>query len=200
MESRNKDNPLYKHWKNFHPEKEAPPKYTVSNLGSYNSATERQLAEALAIERGDYDNLLNSKAEWGKNKIPRQVLQVDDATPAEDSQVRTLGTHQKGQKRGAPVGEQNSLQEAPKPSTEFSKDNHFENQYSQRRKRLRRERKQEIESLNAVPKTEPGISNYEEKGQDQLVTMQTNPSGNGLKWVDGQQRKVKAKQHKAQNL
>ena len=37
MESRNKDNPLYKHWKNFHPEKEAPPKYTVSKLLFFSS-------------------------------------------------------------------------------------------------------------------------------------------------------------------
>ena len=206
MENRDKDNPLFKHWKNFHQEKETPPKFIVSKLGNYSSATERQLAEALAIERGEYNNLLNSKAEWGRNRIPRQVLQADenDPTPATESQIGSSDTHQKGQKRGAPIGDQNLLQEAPGSSTDVCKDHLFENQYSQRRKRLRRERKQEMENLSADLKTEPGISNQDGKRRAQLANIQTNPGRDGLKWVNGRQEQVKAmakaKQHKAQNL
>ena len=123
----------------------------------------------------------------------------NEPTPATESQEPT-NTQQKGQKRGAPVGGQDNLQEAPNTSTKLPNNNHFDNQYSQRRKRIRREKKQEIESLNAAPKTEPGISNQEERGRDQMASMQTNPSGNGLKWVDGKNRQAKAMHHKAQKL
>ena len=78
LQARNKDNALYKHWRNSNPEKEDPPAFTVAKLASFRSATERQISEALEIERGEYDELLNSKAEWGMNKIPRQVVQEDE--------------------------------------------------------------------------------------------------------------------------
>ena len=37
-----------------------------------------QIGEALQIENRDYDNILNSKAEWSRNRIPRQMTVVQD--------------------------------------------------------------------------------------------------------------------------
>ena len=59
-----------------------PPKFKVEKLGTYKTATERQIAEALEIEKGAQDELLNSKSEWGNNKIPRQKVPEEiDPTP-----------------------------------------------------------------------------------------------------------------------
>ena len=134
--------------------------------------------------------------------IPRQVLQEDenDPTPTEDSQARTLDTHQKGQKRGTPIGDQKHLQSAPKSSTNGSRDNIFEDQYSQRRRRLRQERKQEMENLSAYLTSKPGISNHDVKRQDQLANMQTKPGKDGLEWVNDRLEYVNVKQHKAKDL
>ena len=51
------------------PRYEHPPDFEVKPLKSYRTATERQVAEALNIECGDHDSLLNSKSEFGRNAI-----------------------------------------------------------------------------------------------------------------------------------
>ena len=63
LESRQKDSSLMKHWKNFHPGIRMPPKFAVKVMSSHKSATKRQIAEAIAIEEEEYDNLLISKSE-----------------------------------------------------------------------------------------------------------------------------------------
>ena len=41
MESRDKENALYKHWRNFNPELDIPPRFTIAKMGTFKSATER---------------------------------------------------------------------------------------------------------------------------------------------------------------
>ena len=82
----------------------------MAKLASFRSATEHQIGEALEIERGEYDELLNSMAEWGMNKIPRQLVQEDeDPQPHQEAAAH--------QKRGPPLGdddENQDPQDAPK--------------------------------------------------------------------------------------
>ena len=52
LESQLKSNALVKHWTNFHQEKPEPPKYQAKKLGTYLSSTERQIREAMVIQRG----------------------------------------------------------------------------------------------------------------------------------------------------
>ena len=63
---------LVKHRVEFHSTKEESPSFSIKVLGSWTTSTKLQIAEALEMERGDYDNLLNSKTEWGMNSVPRQ--------------------------------------------------------------------------------------------------------------------------------
>ena len=127
-----KDSSLTKHWKNFHPDMKKPPKFTVKVESTHLSATERQVAEAIAIEDSQYDNLLNSKAEWGLNSIPRQRTVVD-------SDIIISG--QNGPKVNSQK-EEGQIMNAPKVAITNSS---FETQYSQRKRMLRLDNKEKRE-------------------------------------------------------
>ena len=73
--NRAKDSAFTKHWRLMH-QGEDPPKFSVKVLSTHKSATERQVAEAIEIEEGRFDTLLNSKSEWGQNRIPTQKTTV----------------------------------------------------------------------------------------------------------------------------
>ena len=64
---------------NFHEEQKDPPKFQAKKLGSYQTSTERQIREALVIQKGDYDNIMNSNSEWGEYLIPRQTASYMDS-------------------------------------------------------------------------------------------------------------------------
>ena len=85
-QSRHKDSAMVKHWKNFHGEEQAP-SFSVKVVSKHRSATERQISEALLIEDGVFDNLLNSKTEWGGNRIPRQKTTIQDEVWNSSSQI-----------------------------------------------------------------------------------------------------------------
>ena len=72
LKSGNVQNPLVKHWKSAHPNRE--PAFEVSNVGKtemYN--LNRQIYEGLVIEHaaGAGGSIMNSKSEWGKSKLFR---------------------------------------------------------------------------------------------------------------------------------
>ena len=124
-------NCLVKHWRELHSGHEAP-KFEVKVRGRYKTATERQVAEGVLIETEKYDHLLNSKTEWGRNSIPRQVTQFDRETDT-DREAR-----QKNNKRKERP--QTVISEVCTEETDLFKD-----QYSQRRKRIRVQKKLESE-------------------------------------------------------
>ena len=67
---------LYRHWQEGHQE-EAEPEFSVEVLGCHRSSTERQIKEALEIQRGKYDELINNKSEWGMNCLVRHGTKYD---------------------------------------------------------------------------------------------------------------------------
>ena len=143
LNNRHKDSILVKHWKNFHQARTSPPKFKVKVLSSHLSATERQVAEAIRIEDGGYDNLLNSKAEWGANKIPRQKLVVEDQIQEAANVNQISQMSKRGQKRG-PDEEPSSEKHGPDfDSSEKHTETTFSTQYSQRKKARRLENKKQ---------------------------------------------------------
>ena len=133
LDAHNKDSALFKHWQIFHQEMEEPPGYAVKVLSSHGSATERQITEALLIEKGDYHNILNSKAEWGRNSIPRQRTVFEDCIEPQTEPVN------RGTKRGIIGGdEKRGTNSAPRSGAEID----FQNQFSQRKRRRRIEQKE----------------------------------------------------------
>ena len=76
---------MWKPWSQFHAPDETP-QFTVKSTGGYKSATERQIREALAIDSGDYNRLMNSKKEYGANCIVRQTVMFRDTVVDENTQ------------------------------------------------------------------------------------------------------------------
>ena len=58
-------------------------------VGTNKTSLERQIKEALLIEHTPNENLMNSKAEWGFNAIPRVriALENDPGNPLNDPQT-----------------------------------------------------------------------------------------------------------------
>ena len=67
---------LYRHWQEGHQD-EAEPEFSVEVLGCHRSSTERQIKEALEIQRGKYDELINNKSKWGMNCLVRHGTKYD---------------------------------------------------------------------------------------------------------------------------
>ena len=68
---------MIKHWLSSHQELSSPPKFRVEVVASYQDAMTRQIAEAVSIDlRGE--NVLNSKSEYSRCKIPRLVIDQED--------------------------------------------------------------------------------------------------------------------------
>ena len=172
LHSRNKDNALYKHWKNSHPEMGDPPPFTVDKVAAHRSATERQIGEALEIEKGDYDELLNSKSEWGMNRIPRQVIQQEDVNPQPHQEAAPQS------KRGPPLGDENKDQHLQGSPTSHRNDA-FDNQYTQRRKRIRLAKRLAKHQENDEPVGETqGPSNppsHDDRDRPKLVNSHSTP-------------------------
>ena len=68
---------VVKHWLNDHPG-ETPPKYQFEVKKTFRSSLERQIFESVMIDQQDRSQILNSRSEWGSNRIPR--LMVDPET------------------------------------------------------------------------------------------------------------------------
>ena len=93
-------------------------------MGTFKSAIQRQITEAILIENQDQTTIINGKGEWGTNKVPRYILTFEN-------QVLEVSE--------AP-------QPVPDPNTKrristAAGDDAFNNQYSQRMKRIRLEKR-----------------------------------------------------------
>ena len=153
---------LSRHWEDYHGGK--TPKYEVKVLKTFKSATERQVSEALAIESGEYDLLLNSKTEFGRNAIAVQNTRFGDRLWEQRDREPDPGDRsgQSGQSdRSAEQGTKRTGDSSKTPETNQieNDDRDFLNQYSQRRKKQRTERQQEATENSAVWKSRRSQSN-----------------------------------------
>ena len=75
-EDNSEDSHMVKHWRISHPELPIYPAFKFKVIGSYRDALSRQVAEAVRIElRGE---VLNSKSEFNRCKLPRLTINRDD--------------------------------------------------------------------------------------------------------------------------
>ena len=63
---------IVKHWLKDHPEKK--PEYEFKVMRSYRSSLERQIWESIFIDEENPEVRLNSRSEWGANKVPRLII------------------------------------------------------------------------------------------------------------------------------
>ena len=76
---------MVKHWETDHQQQEQP-EYSFEVLRSFRSSLERQIFEAITIDEASPDVRLNSKAEWGGNRIPRLVIDPESQKPGQEQQ------------------------------------------------------------------------------------------------------------------
>ena len=81
------DNPLTKHWLASHQGDETEPTFTMEILRKFVKPLQRQISEAVAINRSGADIILNSKSEWNSQRIPRVITEAG---------IRTTQTDHKG--------------------------------------------------------------------------------------------------------
>ena len=125
LKSRQESSFLWKHWANHHSTEEAPD-FSVKSLRTHRYITERQICEALQIDKYKGEQLMNSKKEYGANSVIRQTVLYKDQT-AEETQ---------DQPRRASRQETGAQTEAPDSSANRDS-SRFETQYSQRAKTKR---------------------------------------------------------------
>ena len=137
LRRKDEKNPLRKHWVEHHNTLDEPPSFSVKVVRSCRTATERQIRESLLISKGGEDILLNSKAEWGENSIPRQKTHYGEDT-WEDNRKKEM------QQTAA----------APDRQTEETATDNFNDQYRQRKIRRQEAEKERQKQLAEHSKEE----------------------------------------------
>merc|ERR1712081_99068 len=87
---------VVKHWMEIHPERKNQPKYSYHQIGMHKSALERQNWEALYIEKEDCQITMNSKSEFGRNFIPKLIVDPEER----EFEPRTQDTQNKRNSQG----------------------------------------------------------------------------------------------------
>ena len=78
---------MHKHWLPSHPELQEAPKFDIKVVSSFQDALSRQLSEAVRIEsRGG--NVLNSKAEYSRSRIPRLRIDKEEWKDAKEQKKK----------------------------------------------------------------------------------------------------------------
>ena len=68
---------MVKLWRISHPELPTQPQFSIQVVGSYRDALSQQVGEAVRIDlRGE--DVLNSKAEFNRCRLPRLTINKDD--------------------------------------------------------------------------------------------------------------------------
>ena len=93
-------------------------------MGTLKIAIHRQISEAIIIENQDQTTIINGKGEWGTNKVPRYKLTLEN-------QVLEVSEAPK------PVPDPNTKRRI----STTAGDDAFNNQYSQRMKRFKMEKR-----------------------------------------------------------
>ena len=73
MQRKDKNSILHRHQEQKHKEKETP-SFRMTVTGPYRSALDRQITEAVQINRQPTDKLINNKCEFRQNKLMRTQL------------------------------------------------------------------------------------------------------------------------------
>ena len=85
---RTEDSHQVKHWVWDHPDLHSPPPFKIKMIGGFKDPLTRQLSEAVRIERAG-DNILNSKSEYSRCRIPRLRIDMEGWTkPKKDEQEK----------------------------------------------------------------------------------------------------------------
>ena len=72
LKRRDESYAVVKHWLKDHPENQ--PQYEFKVMRSFRSSLERQIWESIFIDDEDPEVRLNSRSEWGANKVPRLII------------------------------------------------------------------------------------------------------------------------------
>ena len=83
LKSRDDSYAVVKHWETDHQQQEQP-EYSFEVLRSFRSSLERQIFESILIDEASPEVRLNSKAEWGGNRIPRLVIDPESQKPGQE--------------------------------------------------------------------------------------------------------------------
>ena len=95
LKARSEQSALWKHWSQYH-QSEEEPDFSVKKTGKFKTCTERQIREALAIDGGKQQRLMNSKKEYGSNCIVRQSVVFRDSLVEDRQQVVGTGEEAPG--------------------------------------------------------------------------------------------------------
>ena len=122
-----------KHHSEMHSDRE--PLFTFHFVSSFMSSIERRIKEGLAIERMDYDIVMNNKGEWGTNVIPRPTFEGNNVA---------INATQAG---NTATSFGNTAVRKHNPQNAETQEGTFEGQFHQRKKKRRRETKAEASEL-----------------------------------------------------
>ena len=93
LKNGNQDYAIVKHQLNDHPDEE--PNFKFLAVKSFKSAMQRQIYEAIMIDEAPNSSLMNGKAEWGQNRVPRVKVQKEVKEDGQPGQVTKLCVGQK---------------------------------------------------------------------------------------------------------
>ena len=149
---------IAKHQAEEHPG--APPSFTYKLDRGHKTTINRQIAEALLIQKEPRDVTMNSKSEWGFNFLPQQVSTAREATKGPETSPRPPEPSPEAPD-GRPLPTKQNTQET----------SYFESQYQRRKKRARIEkdidaRKTQVEPLiktGAKSKTRQKLPAHKQK-------------------------------------
>ena len=129
LRTKNEKFAIVKHWLDEHRDQDSPPEYQFKALGSHKTAIERQIKEALLIQNNrEKVNILNSKAEWGLNRLPRMKITVEDEVFEEKIHIQ------------APIPQHKRKNPLFDTQQELQGDAMFSQQYTQRKRAKRMNR------------------------------------------------------------
>ena len=138
IRTQNEEYAIVKHWKNDHQNEK--PNFQFEVVKAFRSSLERQINEAILIELEDNNNLLNSKAEWGSNRIPRLILDPE-AAQGHQAKHASNASHVQHDNHGQDIQllDSHVHSQSPSPSTALTKRHsaHIESDDMHNNKKLR---------------------------------------------------------------
>ena len=141
-----------RHWQECH-NPEVPPKYSFHLLGRNKTALDRQINEALAIEKTKCDTIHNGKGEWGINLIPRLQTSNFEPTPHPESKTSKSSSSKRDSHGFTTYIQRSNTCESPQVQTQQS---YFCAQFRQRkRRRLASSMNDSIESPHMLDQLTP---------------------------------------------
>ena len=166
---------IVKHWEDDHRDKDDPPGFDFKALRSHKSSIERQISEAILIEANRDKpgvKILNSKAEWGLNKLPRMRILLDDEVTIPHTEP-SPHKHIQGKRKSA-------LEPNIHPETQMQANdiNSFSEQFSQRKKLRRMANQQAQVGPETQIESSSQVSQCESSNREDQLTNSFRGRGN----------------------